>query len=97
MSVTIHAHARARLAERGASEAEVVATVEGGESFPVKFGRSGFRRNFAYNGKWRGKDYANKQVEAIAVREADDWLVITVKREVLLERDPRETDVRSAT
>lgn len=36
------------MAERGASEAEVVTTVEHGEQYPVKFSRSGFRRNFVY-------------------------------------------------
>ncbi len=77
MRVRLHPHARDRLAERGATEAEVVATVEGGESFPAKFGRTGFRRNFAYNGLWRGRTYATKQVEAYGVPE-DGWLVITV-------------------
>jgi len=66
------------MVERGATEAEVVATVEAGEQFPVKFGRSGFRRNFPYRGEWRGKQYANKQVEAIAIREPEGWLVTTV-------------------
>jgi hypothetical protein len=77
MKIALHPHARARLAERGATEAEVVAAVESGESFPAKFGRTGFRRNFAYNQLWQDKYYATKQVEAIAVEE-DGWLVITV-------------------
>ena len=78
MNVKLHPHAQARIMERGASEEEVVATDESGEPIPAKFGRSGFRRNFPYNDQWRGKHYANKQVEAIAVRENDEWLVITV-------------------
>jgi hypothetical protein len=40
MTVGLHPHARARLAERGATEAEVIATVEQGEQFPAKFGPS---------------------------------------------------------
>jgi hypothetical protein len=36
------------------------------------------RRNFAYDGTWRGQRYATKQVEAYAVEEGGDWLVITV-------------------
>ncbi len=64
--------------ERGATEAEVIATVREGESFPAKFGRQGFRRNFPFNATWRGTQYATKQVEAYAIREGDDWLVITV-------------------
>ena len=63
---------------RGANKAEVVATVEEGESFPAKFGRTGFRRNFTFNSQWRGQFFDSKQVEVFAVREVDDWLVITV-------------------
>jgi hypothetical protein len=67
-----------RLAERGATEAEVTGTVELGEQFQAKFGRTGFRRNFAFDAQWRGLRYASKQVEAYAVKEGNAWLVITV-------------------
>jgi hypothetical protein len=77
MSVRLHPHARQRLSERGATETEVIATVEQGERFSAKFGRTGFRRNFPFSGQWRGKSYRTKQVEAIAVAEKG-WLVITV-------------------
>lgn len=76
--VRLHPHAMERLSERGATEEEVLATVLEGESFPAKFGRTGFRRNFRYDSLWRDKRYASKQVEAFAVREGEDWLVITV-------------------
>jgi hypothetical protein len=66
------------LSERGTTEAEVVATVTGGEQFPAKFGRVGFRRNFSFHSQRRGQLYATKQVTAFAAREADSWLVITV-------------------
>ena len=78
MAVRLHPHAQQRLAERGATREEVIATVEGGERFEAKFGRTGFRRNFAYNALWRGHRYATKQVEAFGVMEAGHWLVITV-------------------
>lgn len=78
MIVTLHPHARERLVERGASEQEVIATVEGGERFTANFGRTGFRRHFPFNAVWRGKGYATKQVEAYAVRQESAWLVITV-------------------
>ena len=77
MDVTLHPHARVRIAERGATEVEVIETVHEGEQFPAKFGRTGFRRNFPFGGVWRGREYATKQVEAYAVEE-DGWLVITV-------------------
>ncbi|HVH73977.1 MAG TPA: DUF4258 domain-containing protein [Stellaceae bacterium] len=73
-----HDHAAARMAERVASEDEVAATINGGERFPAKFGRTGFRRNFLFNRQWRGRTYANKQIEVFAVYEDDDWLVISV-------------------
>ena len=66
------------MGERGATRLEVTATVEDGERFPAKFGRTGFRRNFPFGDEWRGKAYRTKQVEAYAVREDSDWLVITV-------------------
>lgn len=78
MTVRFHPHALDRLAERGATEAEVRATVLEGERFPAKFGRTGFRRNFPFDGQWRGRNFAVKQVEAYAVEDNDDWLVITV-------------------
>lgn len=78
VTVRLHPHAVARLAERGATEAEVVATVEQGERFAAKFARTGFRRNLPFGGVWRGRTYAMKQVEAYAVQEAGAWLVITV-------------------
>ncbi len=78
MIVRLHPHALERLAERGATEEEICATVLAGESFPAKFGRIGFRRNFRFDSLWRDRHYAIKQVEAFAVREGADWLVITV-------------------
>jgi nitrite reductase/ring-hydroxylating ferredoxin subunit len=78
MSITIHPHARARLLERGATETEVTQTVENGEQFPAKFGRTGFRLNLPCNALWRKKSYNTKQVEVYAVQENDGWIVVTV-------------------
>ena len=77
MEVRLHSHAKERAAERGATEAEVIAAVADGERFPARFGRTGFRRNFPFDAEWRGRSYRTKQVEAYAVEE-DGWLVITV-------------------
>lgn len=76
--VRLHPHAQVRLAERGVTEDEVIATVESGESFPAKHGRTGFRRNFRFDETWQGQHYGTKQVEAYAVNEEDAWPVITV-------------------
>jgi len=69
MAIRIHPHAHDRMMERGTNEAEVISTVEQGERFPAKFGRTGFRRNFQHDGIWRGKYYANKQIEVYASPE----------------------------
>jgi hypothetical protein len=77
MNIRIHPHAWERMLERGAEEAEVIATLRGGEQFPAKFGRTGFRRIFPVADQWRGHYYQNKQIEAYAVEE-NGWMVLTV-------------------
>ncbi|MBI5142173.1 MAG: DUF4258 domain-containing protein [Nitrospirae bacterium] len=78
MAVVFHHHALERMKERGVTADEVTAAIAGGEEFPAKFQRAGFRRNFAYNEMWRNKFYGIKQVEVYAVPDGDDWIVITV-------------------
>ena len=74
----LHSHAVDRMRERGASEDEVASTLAEGERFAAKFGRHGFRRNFVFDGLWRGRHYHIKQVEVYATEEDSDWLVISV-------------------
>jgi hypothetical protein len=78
LRIVLHPHAIERAEERGATEAEIVDTIRTGERFPAKRGRSAFRRNVAVETVWRGRRYANKQIEVIAVEEDEAWLVITV-------------------
>ena len=78
MKIDFHPHALDRIFERGTSREEVEKTIEGGEQFPAKFGRTGFRRNFTFDNQWRGKHYNTKQVEVYAVQENESWVVITV-------------------
>jgi hypothetical protein len=78
VTVRLHPHAAQRLAERGATEVEVRATLEGGERFQAKFGRTGFRRDFPGGCLWRGRSFSTRQLEAYAVEEDEGWLVITV-------------------
>ena len=80
MAVRFHPHAEQRMAERGATDSEVSAVIQGGEQFEARFGRAGFRRNFAFDEQWRGKFYRSKQLEVYAVQDADDWLVISIVR-----------------
>jgi hypothetical protein len=74
----LHPRAIVRMRERGASPAEVELTITAGERFPAKFGRQGFRRNFGFDGLWRGWRYHIKQIEVFAAWEDDDSLVISV-------------------
>ena len=78
MAIKFHPHAQERMKERGANENEVIKTVEQGECFHAKFGRIGFRCNFAFDSVWRGKKYKTKQVEVYAVKEGENFTVITV-------------------
>jgi len=63
MNVIIHPRARERMTERGATADEVEAAIEAGERFAARLGRCGFRRNFPFEGTWRGRTYGIKQVE----------------------------------
>ena len=78
MAIRFHPHAQERMAQRGATQKEVVLTVQKGERFKAKFGRTAFRRNFVFEKQWQNRYYKTKQVEAFVVREDDDWLVISV-------------------
>ena len=75
MKIKIHPHALDRISERGSSKEEVQKTIEKGEQFPAKFGRTGFRKNFVFDDMWRGKHYNTKQVEVYAVWENDNWVI----------------------
>ncbi len=57
---------------------EVQETIEKGEMFAAKYGRSGFRKNFPFGKSWLDKVYSIKQLEVYAVKEENAWLVITV-------------------
>ncbi len=77
MKIRLRPHAQDRLHERGATEEEVIATIERGERFPAEHGSTGIRCNFPFDGVWNSRQYSAKQVEAYAVEE-DLWLVIAV-------------------
>lgn len=51
MVIRFHPHAHERMKERGATEDEVKSAIKEGEQFPAKFNRTGFRRNFSFNGE----------------------------------------------
>ena len=71
-------HAREKMLDRGASESEVRTAIRTGNSEPARKGRLMFRKNFAFNSKWRGKYYAVKQVAPVIAEEANRLVVVTV-------------------
>jgi hypothetical protein len=76
--IKIHPHALQRSKERGVSKNEIINTVNTGESFPAKYGRIGFRKNYVLNDVWEDNYYSNKQIEVYTVKDGNDYLVITV-------------------
>ena len=78
MNIYMHPHAMERLLERGATEEEVNMTIKTGERLPARLGRTRFRKSFHFGSTWRGSFYVTKEVEAVAIPEGEDWLVITV-------------------
>jgi hypothetical protein len=78
MKLIFSDHARRQMAERGASESEVIEAVTHGERAPAKQGRIAYRRNFDYNRSWSGKQYRIKQVMPITKNESNHMIVITV-------------------
>ena len=78
MKIRIHPHAQQRMRERGATAKQVRETVLKGTAAPAKFGRTRFRRNFAFGRTWSGKRYARRPIDAFATKIRDGWLVVTV-------------------
>ena len=64
--------------DRGASETEIRSAIYTGKGEPARKGRLMFRKNFAFNGWWRGRHYAVKQVGAVVAEEEHQLVVVTV-------------------
>lgn len=71
-------HALEKMIDRGASESDVEAAIRTGSPEPARKRRLMFRKNFGFNGWWRGKHYAIKQVVPMVAEEADRLVVVTV-------------------
>jgi len=76
--IEISQHAREQMAERGAKEKEVLVAIREGEAKPTRSGRVVYRKNFQFNGIWRGKSYTIKQVAPVVVEESEKLVVVTV-------------------
>jgi len=78
MRIIISNHAKIKMADRGAIEKEVIKAIKEGSSEPAKEGRLLFRKNFAFNGTWRGKKYKTKQVAPVTTYKDKEIIVVTV-------------------
>lgn len=76
--VELSAHARQKMRDRGATEDEVLASIQTGSVEPARGGRVRFRKNFEFHREWRGKRYAVKQVAPVVAEEPDKLMVVTV-------------------
>ena len=74
--------------ERGATEQEVLETIDSGERFVAKRGRIGFRQCFFTPTRRRARWYEGKEIVAYTEALADGWLVITVIVKYLDRKEP---------
>lgn len=78
LAIAISDHARQQMEERGARRAEVLAAIREGEAEPARNNRAMYRRNFQFDGEWRGRRYRIKQVAPIVAEEPGRLVVVTV-------------------
>ena len=78
LPIVISQHARTQMVERGVHEAEVEIAIRQGVPEPARSGRMMFRKNFQFDGTWRGRYYRVKQVAAAVAREPSRLVVVTV-------------------
>ena len=57
---------------------EVFSAISKGEVEPAHKGRTMYRKNFQFNGMWRGKKYQIKQVAPVVTGEDVRRIVVTV-------------------
>ena len=64
--------------ERGVEQAEVIAAIREGQAEPAHKNRIICRKNFQFDGVWRGRRYTIKQVAPVVAKESDKLVVVTV-------------------
>lgn len=74
--------------ERGATEAEVIATIREGTAEPAQRGLTLFRHNHPFHAAWGGVSYDVKQVACIVALEPNRLVVVTVYTFFFQERVP---------
>lgn len=67
-----------QLSYRGATEEEVVDTIQTSGWKPAELDRLECRKDFEFNSIWNKKSYKTKQVRPIFAEENDEIFVVTV-------------------
>jgi hypothetical protein len=78
LSIEISHHALQQMYERGVDQAEVLAAIREGQVEPARTNRVMYRKNFQFDGVWRGRRYMIKQVAPVVAKEPDRLVVVTV-------------------
>lgn len=71
-------HARERMAERGADEADVREAIRSGSREPAKMGRDLYRAVFDYDELRHGTRYRSREVAVVVAEEPTQLVVVTV-------------------
>ncbi len=71
-------HASQRLADRGATQEEVIAAIRESEWLPARYNRLECEKTFDYNSLWHGQFYEHKTVRCVFTEEDACTVVITV-------------------
>ena len=78
MEIQIDPHTLQRARERGASEKEIIETLETGINILAKSGRMGKSKIFSFNNTRLGKYYEEKKIEVYYVLQQQTIITITV-------------------
>jgi len=78
MHIQIEPHTLLRANERGASEVEIVDTINNGVALTAKLNRIGKFKVFDFNKFRNGKFYEQKRIEVFYIIENNEIITITV-------------------
>lgn len=71
-------HARRKMADRGASEEDVIKALRVGRCEPAHRGLRQYRVNLEFRRTWANKYYGMKQVVPVVAEEEGRYVVVTV-------------------
>ncbi|GAA4748334.1 DUF4258 domain-containing protein [Flavisolibacter ginsenosidimutans] len=78
MEIRIEPHTLEKAKERGASEKEIIETLQSGTAVKAKAGRLAKSKIFSFNMERLGKFYEEKQIQVIYAIENNAMITVTV-------------------